>query len=834
MTGVPHRQAKTVLVVEDNPGDARLVAIYLEEESGRAFRVVHVDHLKDALAVLASQHIDVALLDLSLPDSFGLETLARLRAAQPLVPVVVLTGTDNEALALDSLRQGAQDYLVKGVSDGDAVRRSIRYAIERARVDQELRTSEAQFRAVFANAGVGVILLSREGRYVEANRAFAGMLGYSEAELKGIHFEDVTFPEDAAKSTGAFRELVEGVRDSYQAEKRYVAKDGRVVWGRITVTAVRDEATSDLRYAVGVVEDVTERKRLEDHLRMAATVFENTGDGLFITDSDCRIIHVNRAFTAITGYQPDEVLGQTPRVLSSGRHGADFYSRMWQALETAGRWQGEIWDRRQTGEMFVGWQSIAVVRNPDGGVTNYVAVISDITSRKQVEERLSYAANHDPLTRLPNRTLFHERLSRALARAQRNQDVVALLFIDLDHFKQVNDTQGHLAGDMLLQQVAERLSSSIRLGDTVARLAGDEFTVLLEEIQDPRDAAIVAHKIVRMLGEPFDLNGATASISSSVGVAVYPADAGDAETLIKLADAAMYRAKHLGRNGCQFHSEAVNAQAFERLVLEEALRGALDRHEFRLFYQPVFEAATGRVVAVEALLRWRHPEVGMVVPTQFLPVAEEIGLMLPIGQWVLDTACRQARAWHEMGFPTLQIDVNVSARQLRQADIVETVASALEASRVAPDRLVLEIPEGSLADRGAEPGGLFARFVAMGVNIAVDEFGAGYSSFSLLRRLPANALKIAQSFVRNVATSTDDAEIVTAIAAVARGLHMSIVASGIETEEQFGFLADFGSDRVQGFLFSRPMTAEAMTDYLKAGTVPPQFAARAARRGMPG
>jgi len=814
MTGATVPGPKSVLIVEDNPGDARLVSLYLREDYQAPFTVLLAGQLSEAMAVLARNHVDVVLLDLSLPDSFGLDTLARLRSAAPLVPVVVLTGTNDEELALAALRQGAQDYLVKGVGDGDLVRRAARYAIERSRVDQELRQSEARFRAVFANAGLGVVMIDGETRIVDANRAFGAMIGFTVAELKGMRGRDIIHPEDIDTNEALFSEMAAGGSDSYQTQTRYFAKNGRILWAKLTVTAVRDEETRALRFAVSVIEDITERKRLEDHMRLAVTVFENTGEALFIADSSCNIIHVNKAFTSITGYSADEVLGRNPRVLASGRHDHEFYQRMWDELTQVGRWQGEIWDRRKSGEMFVGWQNIAAVRGADGVIANYVAMISDITSRKEVEERLSYAANHDPLTRLPNRSLFQERLSRALARAQRTQALVALLFIDLDRFKQVNDSLGHLIGDLLLQQVAERISGTIRQGDTVARLAGDEFTVILEDIQDPRDAAVVAHKVLRLLAEPFDLGGHVTTISSSIGVALYPADASDPQSLIKLADAAMYRAKNGGRNACQFHSEAVNAQAFERMVLEEALRGALDRDEFQLFYQPVFEVKGGRIVAIEALLRWHHPEVGMVLPPQFLPLAEETGLILPIGRWVLGNACRQAKAWGDMGFDDFELGINLSALQLRQTGFLETVAEALETSGLAPDRLVLEVPESSVLDKGGEARNIFTRFIALGVRLSIDEFGAGYSSFTFLRRLPANALKVAQSLVRGLAGDAEDGEIVSAIVAVARGMHMTVAAPGVESEAQLRRLSGYGCDRVQGFLLARPMPAEAMTEYL--------------------
>jgi diguanylate cyclase (GGDEF)-like protein/PAS domain S-box-containing protein len=815
--------ALSVLVIEDNPGDARLVELYLREDPARPFKVAKAARLGDGLAILKDQSIDVVLLDLSLPDSFGMETLSTLRAASS-VPVVVLTGTSDEALALEALRQGAQDYLVKGQGDGELVRRAIRYAIGRSQADAELRNSEARFRALFDNAGTGVVLSTADGVYVHCNPAFCDMVGYSDSELQTLSYRDITHPEDVDRHTDLRNQMMAEKRDSYNMTKRYVAKDGHAIWARLTVTAVRDTPEGEVRFTVAVVEDVTERKRLEDHMRLAATVFENTGEGLFVTDDKRRIIHVNPAFTELTGYEPDDVLGKTPRILSSGRHSEDFYDQMNQGLAQTGKWQGEIWNRRKTGEMFAEWLNIATVRNERDQLTNYIAVFSDITSRKQDEERLSYQANHDPLTRLPNRTLFQERLSRALTRANRSQTNVVLLFIDLDFFKQVNDTLGHLAGDLLLQQVSERLTACVRQGDTVARLAGDEFTVILEDIAEAHDGALVAHKILAALATPFDLQGREARISSSIGAAMYPADAGDPQSMIKLADAAMYRAKHQGRNACRFHSETINAQAFERLALENALRHALDHREFLLHYQPVYDARTGLVVAVEALLRWRHPDIGVVIPTQFLPLAEETGLIIGIGELVLEQACAQAKSWVEMGFSDLRVGVNLSSRQLRSPELLETVAAALEKSGLPPENLGLDVPESCVTDKNQDPNAIFARFKALGVSVSIDDFGSGYSSFAFLRRLPIAALKIDQTFVRNAANTGEDAEIITAIVAVARGLHMSVIAPGIETEAQLSTLEQFDYDMLQGFLFAHPMPADEMTELLRRGEPPPALA----------
>lgn len=813
----------SVLVIEDNPGDARLVEFYLREDPALPFKVTKAARLSEGLEILQQQHIDVVLLDLSLPDSFGMETLARLRAASS-VPVVVLTGSADEELALEALRQGAQDYLVKGQGGGELVRRSIRYSIGRSQADAELRSSEARFRALFENAGTGVVLSNPDGTYVHCNPAFCAMVGYSDAELQNIEFRQITHPDDVERHSNLRAAMMTGQIDNYDVTKRYIAKDGRIIWASLTVTAVRDTAKGEVRYTVAVVEDVTERKRLEDHMRLAATVFENTGEGLFVTDAQKRIIHVNPAFTELTGYNSEDVLGKTPRILSSGRHSADFYDSMAKDLAETGKWQGEMWNRRKSGEMFAEWLNIGLVRNERDEITNYVAVFSDITSRKQDEERLNYQANHDPLTRLPNRTLFQERLSRALTRANRSQSIVALLFIDLDFFKQVNDTMGHLAGDILLQEVADRLTACVRQGDTVARLAGDEFTVILEDIAEAHDVAVVAHKILSAMSTPFDLQGKEARISSSIGVALYPADAGDAQGLVKLADAAMYRSKHQGRNACRFHSEAINAQAFERLALENALRHALEREEFLLHYQPIFNAKTGHVVAIEALLRWQHPEIGLVMPNQFLPLAEETGLIHPIGQAALETACHQAKAWVDLGFHHIKICVNLSARQFQTPDLEEKIAAALEGAALPANTLQLEIPESCITDKGHDSNALFARLNALGVSIAIDDFGSGYSSFTFLRRLLTHSLKIDQNFVRGSSPENDDGEIITAIIAVARGLHLSVVAPGIETEAQLAILSKYDCDHLQGFLFARPMPALEMTAYLQRGDIPAALA----------
>lgn len=802
-----------ILLVEDNPGDARLVREMLSEGGGD-FALTTVHRLADGIEALRNEDYRVLLLDLSLPDSHGLETLHRLRGQASGVPVVVLTGLADEQLAAQALQSGAQDYLVKGRGDGDLIRRSIRYAIERSRAEEALRKSEALFRTIIESTSLGVSLVDGDRINVKSNPAMQRMLGYTSDELDGMAIADFIHPDDFAEGDRLLGELLAGEREDYQIDKRFRRKDGSVFWVRLSVSSLRD-AGGRPEFAVGLIDDITERREMEERLRLAATVLENTIEGIFVCDAEQRIVHVNPAFTELTGFTSEDVIGRKPNVLSSGRHEKAFYERMWKQLRECGKWQGEIWNRRKSGELFAEWLNISVVRDDADSVRHYVAVFSDITSRKQTEERLNYQANHDPLTTLPNRTLFHERLTRALARSHRNRLPVALLFLDLDHFKEVNDGCGHLTGDKLLQEVGERLVSCTRQGDTVARMGGDEFTLILEDIADFRDAAVVAQKILRSLGAPFVIGDYRVGVTTSIGISLYPADGNDIQSLLRTADEAMYRAKKQGKNSYQFHSETLNAQAFERLALESSLVGALDGGQLRLYYQPIYDLSSGALVAAEALLRWHHPEVGVVLPAQFLSLADQTGLILPIGRWVLNAACAQIRQWHRRGHPDLRLTVNISEHQLRHGEAVAAVRAALADSGLAPECLDLDLPESAVMGRSREHQGTLEELKGLGVRISVDDFGTGYSSFGYLRRLPIDTLKIDQSFVRDIMTDSDDAKIITAITAIAHSLRLSVVAEGVETSEQLAFLRKHRCDRAQGFLFSRPVPPEEFEKLLE-------------------
>jgi diguanylate cyclase (GGDEF)-like protein len=487
---------------------------------------------------------------------------------------------------------------------------------------------------------------------------------------------------------------------------------------------------------------------------------------------------------------------------------------MWQDLEQKGSWQGEVWNRRKNGEIFPEYLSISVVRNSEGEITNYVAVFADVTEKKNAEERIRHMANHDPLTQLANRTLFNDRLNLALANAERSGECLAIMYLDLDRFKNINDTLGHPTGDEIIKTVAQRLEEVLRDGDTISRLGGDEFTILLPGIGSERDAAIVASKLLKSMALPHTVDGREIFITASIGIAIYPNDGLTRDDLIKNADSALYHAKERGRDSFQFYTQAMNASALERFSLESGLRRALERQEFVLFFQPQADLSSGRLVGAEALIRWQHSELGLVPPGQFIPLLEETGLIVPVGEWVLQEACRQAREWQQQGHRPVRISVNISPMQFKKGELVTLVRAALADSGLAPSLLELEITESSLMDDVEENVAILQRLKAMGVQLAIDDFGTGFSSLSYLKRFPIDVLKIDQSFVRDVTEDPEDAAIAAAIIALGQTLELKVIAEGVETADQLAFLRQRRCDLVQGYLISRPVPPAEFIGFL--------------------
>ncbi|GHD81993.1 EAL domain-containing protein [Vogesella fluminis] len=586
-------------------------------------------------------------------------------------------------------------------------------------------------------------------------------------------------------------------------------EDGRLltIIGMSDILAtIEQEFLAELRHALQERDEALLRSR--QSLLMADKVFESTMEGIVITDGKGLIQSVNPAFSRITGYTRDEAIGHTPALLKSGRQSADFYEHMWRQLGTDGFWQGEVVNRRKNGLLYTEHLTITAIEDELGVTRHYIAVFADITQRKQAEERLHFLANHDALTGLPNRTLFAEKLQVAVEQAHEQQQRFALMFIDLDRFKLINDTLGHQAGDELLVKISQRLQEKAPGNSTVARLAGDEFTILLPNTGGLSTLAGMAQDMLASITGELVLGGnSKVFVSASLGIAVFPDDGGTADSLLVNADAAMYRAKNRGKNTFQFYTADMNASAMARLKLEYSLHRALARDEFQVWYQPKVDLASGTLVGMEALIRWQHPEMGFIPPMEFIPVAEECALIVPIGAWVLQEACRQTRLWAEQcGFGG-RVAVNLSARQIKFGNIVGTVAQVLQQTGLPPSQLELEITESTAMDSDGEVMKALEGLRAMGITLAIDDFGTGYSSLAYLKRLPVQVLKIDRSFIKDLDRDKDDAAIASAVISLGRSLGLSVVAEGVETPAHRAFLIEQGCHQAQGYLFGKPQTA---------------------------
>jgi diguanylate cyclase (GGDEF)-like protein/PAS domain S-box-containing protein len=555
---------------------------------------------------------------------------------------------------------------------------------------------------------------------------------------------------------------------------------------------------------------ITELARRDEdmqRLRLAAAVFDTTLEGVLVTDASGVIVHVNRAFSEITGYQQDEVLGLRPSTFKSGRHGPEFYERMFKTIISAGQWSGEIWNRRKSGEIYPQWQSIRPIRDERGEITQFVAVFSDISSIKHSERELAHLAHYDALTGLPNRLLFTDRTEQAHTYARRGKRSLALLLVDLDHFKHINESLGHNAGDEVLKAAAERLACHLEKGVTLARLGGDEFAILLENAQQVAQSAELAQGILEALREPFQVSGQSLFLTASVGISIFPHDALTAEQLLRNADAALSQAKHQGRESYAMYTAELTAHAQLRVELAAELRQAVEESELRVFYQPIHNLQSRCIEGVEALVRWQHPLRGMVAPGEFIPIAEQSGLIADIDNWVLTEACRQMGEWLAQGVDISFVAVNVSSRLFGRGDLDRRVAKVLEQTGLAPEFLELEVTESAIMDDPDQAIEQMHRLRGLGLKLSIDDFGTGYSSLLRLKRMPVQKLKIDQGFVAGLPYDEDDIAIVNAIIALARAMGMRVLAEGIEQANQAQFLLDQSCELGQGYWFGRPMPA---------------------------
>jgi diguanylate cyclase (GGDEF)-like protein/PAS domain S-box-containing protein len=680
---------------------------------------------------------------------------------------------------------------------------------------QRLHESEFRIRGILENTQEGFVQVDTAMCIVEVNPAYCAMLGRNREMVIGQKITEFFTPESVRIYEREMKKRAAGIRSSYVVA--IAQPDGELRHCEFHGTPIYDRAGHRVG-AFGLVTDITDRMAHEAYVRQAVAVFENTAEGVTLTDTKGRILSINPAFTRITGYTEADVVGQTPAVMQSGRHEPSFYQDMWSELDKNGHWQGEIWNRRKNGEIYPEWLTISAVRSPEGQVQSYIGVFSDISHIKRSEEELQRLANYDPLTGLANRLLLAAQLEHALDRASRHHEQLAVMELDLDGFKNVNDTLGHPAGDKLLQVIADRIKETLRGEDIVARLGGDEFAVVLESLDDVGDVELVAQKVIDAIAPPIDLDGQLARVTCSIGIAMFPGDGSDATTLMKAADTALYVSKREGRNTYRYYSSAMAESVRRRHEVEQGLRRAIECDELELWYQPQVNIGSGRIVGAEALVRWRHPEKGIVPPGEFLPVAADTGLILPLGEWVLRNACRQAKAWKDAGLGIDHVSVNVDGQQIVRSDFVAIVERLLEETGLPPTMLELEITESFLLENAENGMGTVMRFAEMGVDIAIDDFGTGYSSLSYLKYLRADCLKIDKSFVDDLPADAISAAIIRAIISLGRGLGFTLVAEGVETAAQLAYLRSVGCDLVQGYLLSRPVPADEFEQWVKGNS----------------
>ncbi|MES2871100.1 MAG: EAL domain-containing protein [Pseudomonadota bacterium] len=561
---------------------------------------------------------------------------------------------------------------------------------------------------------------------------------------------------------------------------------------------------------LGMDADLERQRQDQEHLRQAAVVFDCTREGVLVSDSNGVIVHVNRALVEITGYTPEEVLGQRPSLFKSGRHGPAFYQAVFQSLQENGDWHGEIWNRRKSGEIYPQWQTVRAITNAKGQVSHYVAVFSDISAIKKSQAELMRLAHHDPLTDLPNRLLFTDRAEQALASSRRHNSGCALLMIDLDHFKIINDSLGHNVGDLLLKAVGDRLQSLFGTHFTVARLGGDEFAVLAESCSKVAQAVALAQQVLEVMKGAFEVDRHSLFISASIGISVFPGDASNAEQLLRNADSALFKAKNAGREGYALYTEELTTHAQYRIEVASDLRRALEQHELRVYYQPVHDLQTSRLVGVEALVRWQHPQRGLVSPGEFIPIAERTGLIAEIDAWVLEQACWQMCQWQSAGVDLSFVAVNISSRLFARPELYTLVSTVLADTGLNPALLELEVTESAVMDDSQSALEQMNHLRAMGVRLAIDDFGTGFSSLLRLKQLPVQKLKIDQGFVAGLPGDSDDVAIVRAVIALAHSMGLQVHAEGIEHVEQARLLLDFNCGLGQGYWFGRPVPAEAL------------------------
>jgi diguanylate cyclase (GGDEF)-like protein/PAS domain S-box-containing protein len=675
------------------------------------------------------------------------------------------------------------------------------------------QSDSEKLHGLFELSPLGIALTDLRGRYIEFNQAFLRICGYSAHELRDLDYWTLTPQKYESQETAQLESITHtGYYGPY--EKEYRRKDGSLIPLRLNGMLIA--GSDNQRYIWSIVEDISAQKRTEEEMKLASLVYRTSSEAMMVTDADNKIISINPAFTVLTGYSLEDSIGKNPKLLDSGQHDQAFYEALWESVKTTGNWQGEVWNCRKSGDAYVEWLSINTIYNDDGSVYRRVAMFSDITEKKKNDELIWRQANYDVLTDLPNRRMVHDHLKAEIKKAQRNQKLLALLFIDLDRFKEVNDTLGHEIGDALLIEAARRMSGSVRETDTVGRLGGDEFMIILTELDDIGSISRIANKLLDTLAKPYRLGKEVAYISASIGITIYPNDATDFTALLKNADQAMYAAKHQGRNCFHYYTAAMQEAANTRVKLSNDLHTALADNQFRVYYQPIVELATGAIRKAEALIRWQHPTLGLISPADFIPIAEDTGQIIAIGDWVFRRAAAQSVHLRASHHPEFQISVNMSPVQFRSnLDNHSPWFAHLKELGLTGQSIVIEITEGLLMEVREKISHQLLKFRDNGTQVALDDFGTGYSSLAYLKKFDIDYLKIDQSFVRNLAPESNDMALCEAMIVMAHKLGIDVIAEGVETQEQRDLLKQIGCNFGQGYLFSKPIPAEELEKLLK-------------------